>query len=102
MEIARDSIRIESKNNITPTDIEIIGMGMDGYVVFKYKQNDKINYSQYSPNRRMYNYLFFEIINNSPLWNINFQVTPYTGWNNTSSFFDIKYAITILKMPRFL
>ena len=95
MEIARDSIRIESKNNITPTDIEIIGMGMDGYVVFKYKQNDKINYSQYSPNRRMYNYLFFEIINNSPLWNINFQVTPYTGWNNTSSFFDIKYAITI-------
>jgi SNF2 family DNA or RNA helicase len=95
MEIARDSIRIESKNNILPTDIEIIGMGMDGYVIFKYKQENKINYSQYSPNRRMHNYLFFEIINNSPLWNISFQVNPYNGWNNSIFYFDMKYIVTI-------
>ena len=42
MEIARDSITIETKINILPSDIEIIGMGIDGYVIFKYKQNDKI------------------------------------------------------------
>jgi SNF2 family DNA or RNA helicase len=95
MEIARDSITIETKINILPSDIEIIGMGIDGYVIFKYKQNDKINYSQYSPNRRMYTYLFFEIINKSALWNINFQVSSHTGWNSSCFYFVIKYIINI-------
>ena len=95
MEIARDSIRVETKINIPPSNVEIIGMGMDGYVTFKYNQNDKVNYSQYSPNRRMYNYLFFEIINKSALWHINFQVQSTTGWNSSCFFFDIKYIINV-------
>jgi SNF2 family DNA or RNA helicase len=95
MEIVRDSIRIETKINTAPTNVEIIGMGMDGYVIFKYKQNDKISYSQYLPNKRMHNYLFFEIINKSSIWSINFQVVPYTGWNSASFYFDVKYIINI-------
>ena len=95
MEITRDSIRIETKLNIVPTNVEIIGMGMDGYVIFKYKQNDKISYSQYLPNKRMHNYIFFEIINKSSIWSINFQVVPYIGWNSASFYFDMKYIINI-------
>ena len=96
MEIARDSIRVETKINILPSNIEIIGMGVDGYVTFKYNQNEKIHYSNYSPNRRMYNYIFFELINKSALWNIIFETkTMATGWNSSCYYFDIKFIINI-------
>ena len=47
MEISKGTLRIESKQNIIPSDIEAVGLGTDGYVIIKYKINDKINYIQY-------------------------------------------------------
>ena len=87
MEVSKGIIRIDIKQNITPTDIEIIGLGMDGYVILKYKIEDRMHYTQYYPDRRMQNYLFFEVVNNSPLWNITYDVTPYNGWNSSNIFY---------------
>lgn len=96
MEVSKGIIRIESKQNITPTDIEIIGLSMDGYVILKYKIGNRMNYTQYSPDRKMQNYLFFEVVNNSPLWNIAYDVTPYNGWNSSgSNWFNINFSIKI-------
>ena len=63
MEISKGIIRVETKQNVPPSDIEIIGLGMDGYLVIKYKVNEKIMYAQWAPDRKIQNYLFFEIIN---------------------------------------
>ena len=96
MEISKGIIRVESRQNITPTDVEIIGLGMDGYVVIKFKVGNKINYTQWAPERKFQNYLFFEIINHSPLWSISYNITPYTGWVSGATFyFDIKFTIKL-------
>jgi len=96
MEVSKGIFRIESKQNIQPTDIEIIGLSMDGYVIIKYRSGDKMSYTQYSPDRRMQTYLFFEVVNNSPLWSINFDATPYNGWSSGNTFhWDIKFSIKI-------
>ena len=95
MEISKGSFRIETKLNITPSNIEIIGLGIDGYVIFKYKLDNKINYYQHSPEKRIQNYLFFEVINNSPLWSITYNISPYQGWNSSMFYFDVKFLINI-------
>jgi SNF2 family DNA or RNA helicase len=95
MEISKGYIRVETKTNTTPTDISIIGMSMDNQVTFKFKLDGKTFYSQYLPDRRIQNYLFFEIVNNSPLWTINYNVVPYGGWNTSIYYFDIKFTIYI-------
>ena len=58
MEISKGIIRVETKQNVPPSDIEIIGLGMDGYLVIKYKVNEKIMYAQWAPDRKIQNYLF--------------------------------------------
>ena len=95
MEVSKGILRIENKQNITPSDIEAIGLGMDGYVIFKYKLESKISYAQFSPERRIQTYLFFELLNNSPLWSLTYEVLPYNGWNTSSFFFDVKFSIKI-------
>ena len=96
MEVSKGIIRIDTKQNIAPTDIEIIGLGMDGYVILKYKIGDRMHYTQYSPDRRMQNYLFFEVVNISPLWTITYKVTPYNIWNSAGTYyFNINFSIKI-------
>ena len=95
MEVSKGILRIENKQNITPTDVEAIGLGMDGYVIFKYKIENKVNYTQYSPDRKIQTYLFFELLNNSPLWSMSYDVVPYQGWNTTTFYYDIKFSLKI-------
>lgn len=95
MEVSKGILRIENKQNVAPTDVEAIGLGMDGYVIFKYKLGNKINYAQYSPDRRIQTYLFFELLNNSPLWSMSYEVAPYQGWNASTFYFDIKFSLKI-------
>lgn len=95
MEVSKGILRIENKQNIAPTDVEAIGLGMDGYVIFKYKLGNKVNYTQYSPDRRIQTYLFFELLNNSPLWSMTYEVAPYQGWNASTFYFDIKFSLKI-------
>ncbi len=94
MEISKGYIRIESRQNIAPSDVEIIGVSIDGYIIIKYKLDTKINYTQYSPDRKIQQYLFFELINNSPLWSVEFNVQPYQGWHS-QTYFDITFVIKV-------
>jgi SNF2 family DNA or RNA helicase len=95
MEISKGSIRIENKQNIAPTDIEAIGLGLDGYVIVKYKLANKIQYVQYAPDRKIQTYVFFELLNNSPLWSISYDIVPHVGWNASIFYFDIKFILKV-------
>jgi DNA repair protein RAD5 len=75
MEVSKGIIRIDDTiQNILLTNIEIIGLGMNGYIIFKYNFEDHMTYIQYYPSNRLQTYLFFEIVNKSPLWNITYNV----------------------------
>jgi DNA repair protein RAD5 len=95
MDIFKGLIRIENKQNIPPTDIEAIGLGLDGFVIFKYKVDDKIEYIQYSPEKKLQTYVFFELLNNSPLWSITYNVEPYISSNRNNFCFDINFIIKV-------
>jgi DNA repair protein RAD5 len=95
MEISKGIFRIETNTDIVPSNIKLIGFNIDGYIIFKYKINSKICYIQYCPEKKVQNYLFFEIINNSPLWAIKYEVNPYMSWSPNLYFFDVKFIINI-------
>jgi DNA repair protein RAD5 len=101
MDISKGLIRIENKQNIPPTDIEAIGLGLDGFVIFKYKIDDKIHYIQYSPVRKLQTYVFFELLNNFPLWSITYNIEPCISSNSSNSSnrnnfcFDINFIIKV-------
>jgi SNF2 family DNA or RNA helicase len=76
MEIINGNIKIKTTNmNIIPTNIEIIGINIDNLVVIKYFIQDTPKYHQFYIDKYNNNYLFFELLNKSPLWNIEFIVS---------------------------
>jgi SNF2 family DNA or RNA helicase len=93
MEVSKGMIRIESKLNIPPTEIEFIGVRQD-YLTLKYKINDRMYYANYTPEPKMQIYLLFEVINNSPLWNITFSSKLINNWASTF-YYDIYFLIKI-------
>ena len=95
MEVSKGSIRIENKQDIPPSDIEVIGLDLNSYVIFKYKFENKLNYIQHPSDRKIQTYLFFELLNNSPLWTISYDVVKYNGWNSAVFYFDIKFSLKI-------
>lgn len=94
MEISKGHIRVQTKNNQPPTNVDIIGLSMDGNVIFKYKLDSIINYIHYAPDRRGQKYILFEVVNKSPLWNIAYNISPYDGWVG-SNYYNISFVITI-------
>ena len=95
MDISKGTIRIENKQNILPSDIKAIGLGLDGLVIIKYNIANKIHYIQYLPDRKLQTYVFFELLNNSPLWSISYDIIPHVGWNASIFYFDIKFILKI-------
>ena len=95
MDISKGTIRIENKENILPSDIKAIGLGLDGLVIIKYNIANKIHYIQYLPDRKLQTYVFFELLNNSPLWSISYDIIPHVGWNASIFYFDIKFILKI-------
>jgi hypothetical protein len=92
MEVTRGFITIKTTNiRIKPTNLEIIGINVNNLVILKYLINDIPKYHQFFADRHINNYLFFELINKSPLWKIEFII-------NTSHFvheFSITYILFI-------
>jgi len=92
MEITKSCIRIKTTNiNVKPTNIEILCMNINNLVVIKYFLGDVITYHHFMPDRQINSYLFFELLNNSPLWEIEFII------NNTyyANEYNITYIIKI-------
>ena len=90
MEISKGIFKIESKTNHTPCDVEVMGLSVDNNVIFMYKINETIHYTLYSPERKMQNYIFFELINKSLLWSITFDIVSSNSWSYTK-YFDVKF-----------
>jgi len=102
MEIINGYIKIKRNNIETlPTDIEIIGMNINNVVLIKYCINNIIKYHQFALNNKITNYLFFELLNKSPLWKITFTnnnpIVNYNTRNSTliSEYYTIHYCIQI-------
>jgi SNF2 family DNA or RNA helicase len=105
MEVSKGLIRIETKNNnIPPTNIEVIGISSENYVIFKYMMNDstletqsvsRTCYIQYYPDRKIQSNLFFEIINNSPLWSISYNIPQQMYNYSYNYYYDIMFVIKI-------
>lgn len=100
MEVSKGQLRIETKlNNAIISYFEILGISMENYVIFKYKINDITYHHQWSPDKKIQTYLFFEIVNNSPLWTISYNignVMQYTyAYNNMSHYIDINFIIKV-------
>ena len=93
MEIIKGIIR--TRANLKPTDIELIGINVNNSVIVKYNIGSKVNYFLFTPERQINSYLFFEIINKSPLWKIDLvpnSINAYTEYN-------IYYTIYINNIP---
>ena len=73
MEIIKGCIKI-TNINIKPKNIEVIGININNMVVIKYFIHENPKYHQFKPEREYINYLFFEFLNKSPLWKIEFFV----------------------------
>ena len=70
MEIDRGHFTIHFDDVGEITEITALSMMMDSYVIIKYKQNSKYYYTNFMPDSQFQRHLFFEITNNSQLWNI--------------------------------
>lgn len=91
MEIIKGIIKIKTNNiQFEPTNVEIIGLNINNSVIIKYLSNNIPKYHQFilSSNDKYNSYLFFEILNKSPLWKIEFIV-------NTSSIYS-EHVITYI------
>jgi SNF2 family DNA or RNA helicase len=89
--------RVETKIDVIPSNIQPIGLGLDNTIIFKYKLNNETNYVSTTFHKKLYNYIFFEIINNSPLW--TFDVTHIircTSYGN-SFFFEVSFKLDVVK-----
>ena len=96
------SLIIETKVNVSPTNVEVIGITPDN-VLFSYKlgDNDSIYYANYMIpyDKKNQQYLFFEIVNNSPLWSIEYESSQINTYSSTFRFkieFDIKIEPSLI------
>lgn len=93
MEVTKGYIRIKTTNiHIKPTNIEIIGINVNNLVIIKYSIHNIIKYHQFIPDKQINNYLFFELLNKSPLWKIEFVVNNTHLYTNE---FNIIYILYI-------
>ena len=91
MEVVKGYIRIKTTNNqIIPTDFQIVGMSINNLILIKYLIDGIIKYHQFMPDKQISHYLFFELINKLPLWNITFSII-----STFTNEFNIVYIISI-------
>lgn len=76
MEIFKGHLFIEQENNDKIKNIKIVSI--EEYVTFKYELNNVIKYTEYIPNNKLENYIFIELLNNYPLWYIEYDNSSYT------------------------
>jgi SNF2 family DNA or RNA helicase len=96
MEITRGYITLKTNNKrIKPSKLEIIGINVNNLVILKYYINNIPKYQQFSADKPINNYIFFELLNKSPLWKIDFMNnnTPFTNEIN------IIYILYINNIP---
>ena len=72
MEVSTFRFKIDSPQDIKPTDINVVGIKYT-HVIIKYKINDVIYFIEFSTDKTL-NLLFFELLNNSPLWNLSYKI----------------------------
>lgn len=97
MNVYEGKLRLDAPKNTTYSDVEIIGIDISGSLIYSVKINNKKTYYQDSIDKKA-TFLFFEIINNSPLWSFSYNVVVSSRWiSNSSTYtpYDIKYTIKI-------
>jgi len=98
--ITKGDFKILTKQNIPPTNIEILGSTIDNNILFKYNIGDEIYYAQpqyYNSynSKKLESYILFEILNNSLLWNIEYEIVNSNNIKPNENVYIIKYNIII-------
>ena len=70
MEIFKGHLFIDQDINDKITNIKIVSI--EDHVTFKYELNNIIKYTDYISNSKLENYIFIELLNNYPLWTIEY------------------------------
>jgi SNF2 family DNA or RNA helicase len=96
-EIMSTSIRVEFKQDVIPTNIEIVGVTPeDGICIVKYMIDSNIFYINHKLNRKYYHSLFFEITNKSSLWIPKYDIIRKQNWDTNIYVYDIKITVNIV------
>jgi len=89
MEIFEANLRIISRQNIYPNNIEIFSIVPDSNIVFKFNISESIHYVNYTCNNKIYQHILYEILNKSLLWYIDYNITHCLTYNS----FDVLFKI---------
>ena len=95
MEILKGTVCVRTNTNTPPINIEIIGIDLEGRVLIKYINNNEIYYADYIPCSKIHIQLYFEIINKSYLWNIEYITKQHISRRLNEFLFDITFKINI-------
>ena len=95
MEIYKASISITTSSTSIPYDIEIVGINLDGNINIKYMIDNINYYKDYNPENNHKLQLFFEIINKSPLWEIEYKIKSHNSRNINYGIYEIIIIINI-------
>lgn len=89
MEIYKISHIFESKNSTLPYNVKLLSIDPNSTLIILYEQ-DKVYYESLSLRSCKYIHAFFEIINNSLLWTLQYEVKPEVSY---SSLHPYRYSI---------
>jgi hypothetical protein len=91
--ISTNYIKIISENNIYPTNIELFSIIPDISVTFKYNIDNTINYINYLYNNKTEQHILYEILNNSLLWIIKYNIVKLYPDDISNHIFNIELSI---------
>jgi SNF2 family DNA or RNA helicase len=83
------TIYVELPENQFPIDFEIVSIKSTTYekkMIFKVTQNGKLYYLSHYPRSNNELYLFLEIKNGSPIWELKYEIGPYTLYSSKYRF----------------
>ena len=84
MEIFEGNLRIISRQNIYPSNIDVFSVIPDSNIIFKFNINDSIHYVNYNCNNKIYQHILYEVLNKSLLWNITYNITHCSTYNSSN------------------
>jgi hypothetical protein len=89
MEIFEGNLRIISRQNIYPSNIEVFSVIPNSNIIFKFNIGDSIYYVNFGCNNNIYQHILYEILNKSLLWNITYNITHCMTYNS----FDVLFKV---------
>lgn len=91
-----NNFRIETVRTGQPSNFEPIGVNLDGGVTMKYMMDNEQCYIVVNMYKKMHSYIFFELINGSPLWNFEIvKITAIPAYGSVR-YYDVQFKLSVV------